>query len=79
MPVYFDTMSCAEYHCVPLLELLIKHHAKIHSLDVENVRNKVYTEPNFKRHLVLQNLYIVTTYFDARTINYYASIMKEVF
>ena len=79
MPAYFDTMSCAEYHCVPLLELLIKYYAAINSEQENSVKEKLLGDSKFKRQLVLQNLHIVTAYFDTRTINYYASVLKEAF
>ena len=78
MPAYFDTMSCAEYHCLPLLNLLILYHATVYSIDPNIVRSNAYNDHVFRRSLVLKNLHIVTTYFDARTINYYATVMKEV-
>ena len=77
MPAYFDTMSCAEYHCVPLLDILIKYLAKINGLEFNTVKEKVCSDNAFRRSLVLQNLHIVTTYFDARTINYYKTIHER--
>ena len=74
MPAYFDTMSCAEYHCVPLLDILIKYFAKLNGLEFNTVKEKVCSDNAFRRSLVLQNLHIVTTY-----INYYKTIMKEIF
>ena len=78
MPAYFDTMSCAEYHCVPLLRLLVKFHSVITGINEEGVQLQVDTDASFKRKLVLDYLHIVTNYFNARTINYYASVMKEL-
>ena len=77
MPAYFDTMSCAEYYCQPLLQILSKYHAHINNMCEKDVREKMETDFNFRRQMVLQNLHIVTSYFDARTINYYATVMKE--
>ena len=76
-PAYFDSNSCAEYHCVPLLNLLIKYYSLINQKDESVIREKVNSDNKFKRSLVLENLHIVTNYFDTRTINYYASVMKE--
>ena len=43
-----------------------------------NVRNLISTDYKFRRELVLENLHIVTSYFDARTINYFSSVIKEL-
>jgi len=77
MPAYFDTMSCAEYHCQPLLDLLSKYHAQVSNVCEKEVRKRMDEDFTFRRQIVLQNLHIVTTYFNARTINYYATVMKE--
>ena len=77
MPAYFDTMSCAEYHCQPLLQLLSKYYAWVNNKSEESVKEKMDTDFNFIRQIVLENLHIVTRYFNARTINYYATVMKE--
>ena len=77
MPAYFDTMSCAEYHCQPLLQLLSKYHALVNNECEKDVREKMDADFNFRHQMVLQNLHIVTTYFNARTINYYATVMKK--
>ena len=77
MPAYFDTMSCAEYFNQPLLQLLAKYHAEIHNECAKIVKDKMDTDFNYRRQMVLNNLHIVTTYFNARTINYYATVMKE--
>ena len=80
LPAYFDTLSCAEYHSVPfpLLQLLVKYYAAIKNEDEDTIKEKVMCDNKFKRELVLQNLHIVTQYFDARTVNYYSTVMKEL-
>ena len=77
MPAYFDTMSCAEYYCQPLLQLLSKYHAHLYNECEQDVKEKLNADFNFRRQMVLNNLHIVTSYFNARTINYYATVMKE--
>ena len=42
------------------------------------IRQKSEGDPNYKRRIILDNLHIVTSYFDARTVNYYATVMKEL-
>ena len=78
LPAYFDTNSCAEYHWKPLMKLLIKYHAECTIMDLQEVRNLISTDYKFRRELVLDNLHIVTSYFDARTINYFSSVIKEL-
>ena len=78
LPAYFDTNSCAEYHWKPLMELLIKYHAECTNMDLQEVRNLISIDYKFRRELVLDNLHIVTSYFDARTINYFSSVIKEL-
>ena len=79
LSVYFDTNSCAEFHWKPLLELLITYYCKTNNCDENDVRQKVDTNPKFKKDLIFKNLHIVTSYFDSRTINYYATVGKELF
>ncbi|XP_057310732.1 uncharacterized protein LOC130648690 [Hydractinia symbiolongicarpus] len=79
LPGYFDTNSCAEFHWKPLHELLIKYHALINNLNEDTVRQQMENDSKFKREMILQNLHIVTQYFDARTINYFATVDKKVF
>ena len=79
LPSYFDTNSCAEFQWKPLHELLIKYHANINNLNEHDVREKLNTNSAFKRELIMSNLHIITNYFDARCINYYATVSKEIF
>ena len=79
LPAYFDTNSCAEYHWTPLHELLIKYVAKTGNLTEDYLRQKLQNDSSFKRQLILSNLHIVSSYFDARTINYFATVNRELF
>ena len=79
LPAYFDTNSCAEYHWTPLHELLIKYVAKTGNLTEDYLRQKFQNDSTFKRQLILSNLHIVSSYFDARTINYFATVNRELF
>ena len=79
MPVYFDTNSCAEFHWKPLHTLLIKYHSAIHRKDEKDIHDKFYNDNSFKRNLILKNLHIVTNYFDARVINYNATVNKILY
>ena len=47
-------------------------------MDLQEVRNLISTDYKFRRELVLENLHIVTSYFDGRTINYFPSVIKEL-
>ena len=78
LPSYFTTMSCAEYHWVPLMDLIVKYLAKIQGREILDIRKEIENSPNMRRRVVLDNLHIVTTHFDARTINYYATVMKDI-
>ena len=79
LPAYFDTNSCAEFHWKPLLELLIKYYVNCTNEDENEVRNKLTTDFKFRRELILNNLHIVTSYFDVRTINYFSTVVKQLF
>ena len=78
MPAYFDTSSCAEHHWKPLHQLLIKYHANIKNIDEEQVSTLFHTDAAYKHKLIQQNSHIVTTYFNARHINYENTVLKEL-
>ena len=60
-------------------ELLIKYVAKTGNLTEDYLRQKLQNDSTFKRQLILSNLHIVSSYFDARTINYFATVNRELF
>lgn len=73
-PAYFDTQRCTEYHCIPLMKLLVmsQYHATMNNVG-EDFVYKNLSNSQFKSKLVPANLHIVTIYFDARCINYQQS------
>ena len=79
MITYFDTNSCAEFHWLPLHELLIKYHSKINKEAIEDVKHKFVTDTSFRYKLIMRNNHIVTHYFDTRLLNYMSSVGIELF
>ena len=61
------------------MELLIKYHVKCTNEEENEVRNKLTTDFKFRRELIFNNLHIVTSYFDVRTINYFSTVVKQLF
>ena len=43
------------------------------NLTADDIRQKLKNGKSFKRQLTLSKLHIVSSYFDARTINYFAT------
>ena len=78
MPAYFDTSSCAEHHWKPLHQLLIKYHAYIKNIDEGDIYTLFRTDSAYKHKLIQENSHIVTTYFNARHINYENTVLKEL-
>ena len=76
---YFRTHSCAEFHWVPLHELLIKYHALINDEGVDQVRNRFHNDNEFKIKLIQENNHISTNHFDARHLNYINTVDMELF
>ena len=76
---YFDTNSCAEFHWVPLHELLVKYHIQITGEDEQNVRYKFANDSTFRYTVIMKNNHIVTHYFDTRLLNYMCSVGIELF
>ena len=71
LPTYFHTDSMAELHWSSLAQLLSKYLHSIHGVDEETTYQQLITDHGFLRRTILENLHIVTNYFDARSINYY--------
>ena len=61
------------------MELLIKYYVPCTNEDANEVRNKLTTDFKFRRELILNNLHIVTSDFDVRTINYFSTVVKQLF
>ena len=76
---YFDTNSCAEYHWLPLHELLIKYHIQISRDGEDDVRQKFVNDTSFRHKLIMRNNHIVTHYFDTRLLNYMCSVGIELY
>ena len=76
---YFDTNSCAEFHWLPLHELLIKYHSKTTGDDLMVVREKFSQDTAFRHDLIMKNQHIVSHYFDTRLLNYMNSVQLELF
>ena len=74
---HFHTNSMAEIDWVPLIKLLLKHISAIESENVNDIENGFMTNPQLLRRAVLNNLHIVTSYFDARSKNYYNTVCKS--
>ena len=79
MIAYFDTNSCAEFHWLPLHELLIKYHSKINKEAIEDVKHKFVSDTSFRYKLIMRNNHIVTHYFDTRILNLMSSVGIELF
>ena len=79
LPVYFHTNSMAELHWDPLKQLLAKYISKTESSTYEDVYRELNSNAHYLRQAILKNLHIVTTYFEARSINYYNTVAKELF
>ena len=79
LPAYFHTNSMAELHWAPLIKLLAKYMADIGGKDENVIICELKENPQYLRKTVLENLHIVTMYFDARTKNYYNTVIKELF
>ena len=80
LPCYFQSASIAEFHWIGLKLLLAKYLSAIDSKgeSVETYLKKM-NDMHFNRQIVLQNLHIVTLYFQARTINFYNTVGVELF
>ena len=79
LPAYFHTNSITELHWVPFIKLLAKYIAMQDKLNEEELRNDFIHNPQNLRRNVLENLHITTSYFDARTKNYYNTGCTELF
>ena len=78
LPAYFDTNSLAEFHWKSLKKLLIEYESVVKGIPREQLEEKV-KEFSYYQQMVLNNLHIVTNYFDIRTVNYYTTVAREVF
>lgn len=78
-PSYFDTSSCSEHHCVSLHDVLIKYISKTTGSNMENLKEKFLSDTNFCHQVILQNQHIVTSYFNARHLNYKDTVLKNLF
>ena len=78
MPTYFDTSSCAEHHWEPLHKLLIKYNAKVTNKDEDDVAKLFCTDAAYRHKVINNNSHIVTSYFNARHINYENTVLKEL-
>ena len=79
LPAYFHTNSMAEIHWIPLIKLLSKYIASTESKNACDIENEFLSNPQLLRRAVLSNLHIATSYFDARTKNYYNTVCKSLF
>ena len=70
MLFYINEMC--KYHWVPLMNLMVQYLSRVDDVDESHIRGHIEYSPNYKRRLILDNLHIVTSYFDARTINHYS-------
>ena len=55
-----------------------QYYATVKKLDNEQIYKQIIDDAKFRREVVLQHLHIVTSYFDARVVNYYSTVMKEL-
>ena len=79
LPCYFHTNSMAELHWLPLKQLLAKYLKHTTGDDKQDYLNELNTNSHFLRKTVLENLHIVTRYFEARSLNYYNTVARELF
>ena len=79
LPCYFHTNSMAELHWSPLKLLLAKYISTYSNDDTQSILDQLNTDTHFLRQTDLQNLHIVTRYFEARSINYYNTVAKELY
>ena len=73
LPAYFDTLSMAENWWPQLTRLLYQYVLRTRGREeAERLKHdKVY-----RRQVLLQSGHIVVNYFDARTVNYYNTVLK---
>ena len=76
---YFKTNSLAELHWTPLVKLLAKYLSTTNGENYEEIFQRLNENSSECRKAVLQNLHIVTQYFDARSKNYYHTVCKELY
>jgi len=79
LPCYFHTNSMAELHWLPLKQFLSNYLTEIAGGEASIWLQKLNEDKHFLRKTVLENLHIVTLYFEARSINYYNTVCKNIF
>ena len=80
LPPYFHTLSMAELHWLEIERVLCLYlrMSRPGSAGLE-AAERLQSEPAFKRQTLLECGHVVTNLFDARTVNYYATVAKELF
>ena len=80
LPPYFHTLSMAELHWLEIERVLCLYlrTSRPGPAGVE-AAERLQSEGAFKRQTLLECGHVVTNLFDARTVNYYATVAKELF
>ena len=76
LPAYFHTLSMAELHWQPLEDVLAEYVRVTRGADAGA---RVATDPAYKRKMLLECGHVVTQAFDARTVNWFATLAREQF
>ena len=78
-PTYFDTSSCAEHRWEPLHRVLAEYlSASGLQENKQTILEKIQNDSKYRHRVLLENQHIVTSYFDARHINYENTFLKDV-
>eukprot|EP00111_Clytia_hemisphaerica_P009342 TCONS_00027422-protein len=78
LPAYFHTNSMAEFHWTSLALILSRYKAQSCGINQQDYYDRLSTDSRFFRQTVLENQHIVTSYFSARTINYYNTVISKL-
>lgn len=79
LPAYFTTGSMAEHHWLPLCDVLAQYLHITTGEPKDDIYDKMKNDHVYRRKQLLKCGHIVVNYFDARTCNFFRTVLKELF